>query len=91
MHAHKRACTSLVTLPTRHRAQPSTLPPSSPHTCCSDYLLSLTSDDALRLLGSPGKSGSVFFLSDDDRCAPPLAALSGAPCSWPLCAPTAEF
>ncbi|PSC76693.1 Phosphatidylinositol 4-phosphate 5-kinase 2 [Micractinium conductrix] len=33
----------------------------------SDYLLSLTGDAALRLLGSPGKSGSVFFLSDDDR------------------------
>ncbi len=36
--------------------------------CCrSDYLLSLTGEAALRLLGSPGKSGSVFFLSDDDR------------------------
>jgi hypothetical protein len=46
-------------------------PPSLSSCCCrSDYLLSLTSDDALRLLGSPGKSGSVFFLSDDDRCAP---------------------
>ncbi|KAL4451483.1 hypothetical protein ABPG75_007145 [Micractinium tetrahymenae] len=33
----------------------------------SDYLLSLTGEAALRLLGSPGKSGSVFFLSDDDR------------------------
>eukprot|EP00891_Asterochloris_glomerata_P007971 jgi/Astpho2/7971/Aster-06568 len=32
-----------------------------------DYLLSLTGDRALRLLASPGKSGSVFFLSDDDR------------------------
>lgn len=34
---------------------------------CRDYLLSLTGDAALRMLGSPGKSGSVFFLSDDDR------------------------
>ncbi|PRW20830.1 Phosphatidylinositol 4-phosphate 5-kinase 2 isoform A [Chlorella sorokiniana] len=33
----------------------------------TDYLLSLTGEAALRLLGSPGKSGSVFFLSDDDR------------------------
>ncbi|KAK9837682.1 hypothetical protein WJX74_002866 [Apatococcus lobatus] len=32
-----------------------------------DYLLSLTGDRALRELPSPGKSGSVFFMSDDDR------------------------
>eukprot|EP00887_Chlorella_sp_A99_P001757 scaffold19.g1757.t1 len=32
-----------------------------------DYLLSLTGDAALNELASPGKSGSVFFLSDDDR------------------------
>ncbi|KAK9868987.1 hypothetical protein WJX84_003964 [Apatococcus fuscideae] len=32
-----------------------------------DYLLSLTGDKALRELPSPGKSGSVFFMSDDDR------------------------
>ncbi|BDA48811.1 probable phosphatidylinositol 4-phosphate 5-kinase 1 [Coccomyxa sp. Obi] len=32
-----------------------------------DYLLSLTGDQALRELPSPGKSGSVFFLSGDDR------------------------
>lgn len=41
--------------------------PAVPALLCSDYLLSLTGDAALRLLGSPGKSGSVFFLSDDDR------------------------
>ena len=33
----------------------------------SSYLVSLTGDRALRELRSPGKSGSVFFLSDDDR------------------------
>ena len=27
----------------------------------------MAGEAALRLLGSPGKSGSVFFLSDDDR------------------------
>ncbi|GJP63591.1 hypothetical protein CLOP_g20660 [Closterium sp. NIES-67] len=32
-----------------------------------DYMLSLCGDDALRELSSPGKSGSVFFLSQDDR------------------------
>lgn len=53
-----------------HIHQPKPWPP--PHIPpmpfpCSDYLLSLTGDAALRLLGSPGKSGSVFFLSDDDR------------------------
>ena len=32
-----------------------------------DYLLSLTGESALRLLASPGKSGSAFFLSEDDR------------------------
>lgn len=33
----------------------------------SDYTLSICGDEALRELGSPGKSGSVFFLSHDDR------------------------
>ena len=32
-----------------------------------DYLVSLTGESSLRELPSPGKSGSVFFLSDDDR------------------------
>ena len=32
-----------------------------------DYLVSLTGERSLRELPSPGKSGSVFFLSDDDR------------------------
>ena len=32
-----------------------------------DYLLSLTGSQALRELPSPGKSGSVFYLSDDER------------------------
>jgi hypothetical protein len=34
----------------------------------SDYMLSLCSDTALRLLNTPGKSGAVFFLSQ--VCAP---------------------
>ncbi|XP_024380770.1 phosphatidylinositol 4-phosphate 5-kinase 9 isoform X1 [Physcomitrium patens] len=33
----------------------------------ADYMLSLCGDDALRELVSPGKSGSVFYLSHDDR------------------------
>lgn len=33
----------------------------------SDYMLSLCGDQALRQLNSPGKSGSVFFLSHDDK------------------------
>ncbi|KDD71632.1 phosphatidylinositol-4-phosphate 5-kinase, partial [Helicosporidium sp. ATCC 50920] len=33
----------------------------------AEYLLSLTKEGALRRLPSPGKSGSVFFLSDDGR------------------------
>ncbi|XP_024388541.1 phosphatidylinositol 4-phosphate 5-kinase 9 [Physcomitrium patens] len=33
----------------------------------ADYMISLTGDDALRELVSPGKSGSVFYLSHDDR------------------------
>eukprot|EP00898_Chlorokybus_atmophyticus_P009134 jgi/Chlat1/9221/Chrsp98S08478 len=32
-----------------------------------DYMMSLCGDQALRELASPGKSGSVFFLSADDR------------------------
>ncbi|CAM6033964.1 unnamed protein product [Sphagnum compactum] len=33
----------------------------------ADYMISLCGDDALRELMSPGKSGSVFYLSHDDR------------------------
>lgn len=33
----------------------------------TQYLLSLCGDQALRELSSPGKSGSVFFISHDDR------------------------
>ncbi|XP_024528312.1 phosphatidylinositol 4-phosphate 5-kinase 9 [Selaginella moellendorffii] len=33
----------------------------------ADYMLSLCGNDALRELSSPGKSGSVFYLSHDDR------------------------
>lgn len=32
-----------------------------------DYMLSLCSDAALRLLNTPGKSGAFFFLSCDDK------------------------
>ncbi|XP_078148015.1 phosphatidyl inositol monophosphate 5 kinase [Carex rostrata] len=33
----------------------------------ADYMMSICGDAALRELSSPGKSGSVFFLSQDDR------------------------
>ncbi|KAL2487318.1 Phosphatidylinositol 4-phosphate 5-kinase 9 [Abeliophyllum distichum] len=33
----------------------------------ADYMMSICGDDALRELSSPGKSGSAFFLSQDDR------------------------
>ncbi|EFJ04955.1 hypothetical protein SELMODRAFT_449262 [Selaginella moellendorffii] len=33
----------------------------------ADYMLSICGNSALRELPSPGKSGSVFFLSNDDR------------------------
>ncbi|KAM7262914.1 hypothetical protein ACFE04_000597 [Oxalis oulophora] len=33
----------------------------------ADYMMSICGSDALRELSSPGKSGSVFFLSQDDR------------------------
>lgn len=33
----------------------------------SEYMLSLCGDKALRELSSPGKSGSMFYLSHDDR------------------------
>ncbi|GAB2235808.1 hypothetical protein Droror1_Dr00026249 [Drosera rotundifolia] len=33
----------------------------------ADYMISICGNDALRQLSSPGKSGSVFFLSQDDR------------------------
>ncbi|KAF0913500.1 hypothetical protein E2562_023246 [Oryza meyeriana var. granulata] len=33
----------------------------------ADYMLSLCGDEALRELSSPGKSGSFFYLTNDDR------------------------
>eukprot|EP00262_Sarcandra_glabra_P012634 TRINITY_DN3291_c0_g1_i1.p1 TRINITY_DN3291_c0_g1~~TRINITY_DN3291_c0_g1_i1.p1 ORF type:complete len:832 (-),score=150.15 TRINITY_DN3291_c0_g1_i1:636-3131(-) len=33
----------------------------------ADYMISICGNEALRELSSPGKSGSVFFLSQDDR------------------------
>lgn len=33
----------------------------------ADYMLAICGDDALRELSSPGKSGSVFYLTQDDR------------------------
>ncbi|GBG74295.1 hypothetical protein CBR_g18706 [Chara braunii] len=33
----------------------------------SEYMMSICGNDALRQLPSPGKSGSVFFLSNDDK------------------------
>lgn len=33
----------------------------------ADYMMSICGSAALRELSSPGKSGSVFFLSQDDR------------------------
>ncbi|VAI94171.1 unnamed protein product [Triticum turgidum subsp. durum] len=33
----------------------------------ADYMISISGSDALRELSSPGKSGSIFFLSQDDR------------------------
>lgn len=33
----------------------------------ADYMLSVCGNDALRELSSPGKSGSFFYLTEDDR------------------------
>lgn len=33
----------------------------------ADYMLSICGNDALRELCSPGKSGSFFYLTNDDR------------------------
>ncbi|KAG6792518.1 hypothetical protein POTOM_001669 [Populus tomentosa] len=33
----------------------------------ADYMMSICGDDGLRELSSPGKSGSIFYLSHDDR------------------------
>jgi hypothetical protein len=33
----------------------------------ADYMLSLCGSEALRELSSPGKSGSFFYLTNDDR------------------------
>jgi 1-phosphatidylinositol-4-phosphate 5-kinase len=33
----------------------------------ADYMLKICGNDELRELSSPGKSGSIFFLSQDDR------------------------
>ena len=33
----------------------------------ADYMLAICGSDALRELSSPGKSGSLFYLTQDDR------------------------
>jgi 1-phosphatidylinositol-4-phosphate 5-kinase len=33
----------------------------------ADYMLAICGDDALRGLSSPGKSGSFFYLTQDER------------------------
>lgn len=33
----------------------------------AEYMMSICGDDVLRELSSPGKSGSIFYLSHDDR------------------------
>lgn len=33
----------------------------------ADYMMSICGDDGLREISSPGKSGSMFYLSHDDR------------------------
>lgn len=33
----------------------------------ADYMISLCGNDALRELSSPGKSGSFFYLTNDDK------------------------
>lgn len=33
----------------------------------AEYMMSICGDDGLRELSSPGKSGSIFYLSHDDR------------------------
>ncbi|KAF5938146.1 hypothetical protein HYC85_025652 [Camellia sinensis] len=45
---------------------PNTLPHTSP-VDAADYMLSICGNDALRELSSPGKSGSFFYLTNDDR------------------------
>ncbi|KAL1337032.1 hypothetical protein AAHE18_10G106100 [Arachis hypogaea] len=37
------------------------------HVDPADYMLAICGDDALRELSSPGKSGSLFYLTQDDR------------------------
>lgn len=65
----------------------------------ADYMMSICGNDALRELSSPGKSGSVFFLSQDDRfmiktlrksevkvCSSLLAMFKHTNCDTPLLA-----
>lgn len=33
----------------------------------ADYMLAICGNDALRELSSPGKSGSFFYMTQDDR------------------------
>lgn len=33
----------------------------------ADYMISICGDNALRLLSSPGKSGSFFYSTNDDK------------------------
>ncbi|XP_062212143.1 phosphatidylinositol 4-phosphate 5-kinase 1-like isoform X2 [Phragmites australis] len=37
------------------------------HIDAADYMMSICGDDSLKQLSSPGKSGSIFYLSQDER------------------------
>lgn len=37
------------------------------HIDAADYMMSICGDDSLKELSSPGKSGSIFYLSQDER------------------------
>ena len=50
----------------------------------ADYMLAICGNDALRELSSPGKSGSCFYLTQDDRFMIKTVKKSEVKVSYPL-------
>lgn len=54
----------------------------------ADYMLAICGNDALRELSSPGKSGSFFYLTHDDRFMIKTAKKSEVKVSFSILTPT---
>ena len=51
----------------------------------ADYMLAICGSDTLREMSSPGKSGSIFYLTQDDRFIIKTVKKSEVKVSWLEC------